>query len=125
MKALNRTIPLLALTAVLAAPAAFAQSSTAAPPPSASPTAADQQAAPPADAAAAPAAAQGKAKTWADVDSDKDGKISKTESATEPAVGQIFDQADSNKDGSLTTDEYKAYIAKANGAPKSDQGGSH
>ncbi len=122
MKALNRTIPLLALTAALAAPAAFAQSSTGTPSPTASPTAADQQTAPP-DAAAAPAASQGKAKTWADVDSDKDGKISKSESASEPAVGQIFDQADSNKDGSLTTDEYKAYIAKANGAPKSDQGG--
>ncbi|HJR73714.1 MAG TPA: EF-hand domain-containing protein [Luteimonas sp.] len=120
MKALNRTIPLLALTAALAAPAAFAQSSTGTPSPT---TAADQQTAPP-DAAAAPAASQGKAKTWADVDSDKDGKISKSESASEPAVGQIFDQADSNKDGSLTTDEYKAYVAKANGAPKSDQGGS-
>lgn len=121
MKSLNRTIPLLALTAALAAPVAFAQSTTAAP--QTSPTAADQ-AAPPADSAATPAAApQGKAKTWADVDADKDGKISKTESASEPAVGQIFDQADSNKDGSLTTDEYKAYIAKSNGAPKSNQGG--
>lgn len=118
MKARNSLIPLLALTAALAAPLAFAQSSTG------TPTAADPQSttAPPADAAAAPA--QGKAKTWADVDADKDGKISKTESATEPAVGQIFDQADADKDGSLTTDEYKAYIAKANGAPKSDQGGS-
>lgn len=122
MKALNRTIPLLALTAALAAPAAFAQSSTGTPSPASPTTAADQQTAPP-DAAAAPAASQGKAKTWADVDSDKDGKISKTESASEPAVGQIFDQADSNKDGSLTTDEYKAYIAKSNGAPKSDKGG--
>ena len=113
MKAL-KTIPLLALTAALAAPAVFAQSSTG------TPTAADQQQTAPPDAAAAPAAApSGKAKTWADVDADKDGKISKSESASEPAVGQIFDQADSNKDGSLTTDEYKAYVAKANGAPKS------
>lgn len=110
MKAL-KTIPLLALTAALAAPAVFAQSSTG------TPTATDQSAPP--DAAAAPAAAPaGKAKTWADVDDDKDGKISKSESASEPAVGQIFDQADSNKDGSLTTDEYKAYVAKANGTPK-------
>lgn len=124
MKASNSLIPLLALTAALAAPLAFAQSSTGTPTaadPQQSTTAADQQAAPP-DAAAAPA--QGKAKTWADVDADKDGKISKTESASEPAVGQIFDQADADKDGSLTTDEYKAYIAKANGAPKSDQGGA-
>lgn len=118
MKARNSLIPLLALTATLAAPLAFAQSTA--------PQSAEPQAAP-TDAAAtqaAPAAqSQTKAKTWADVDSNKDGKISKSESASEPAVGQIFDQADANKDGNLTTDEYKAYIAKSNGAPKASQGG--
>ena len=30
-----------------------------------------------------------------------------------PALGQVFEQADSNADGALTTDEYKAYVAKA------------
>jgi Ca2+-binding EF-hand superfamily protein len=121
MKARNRMIPLMALTATLAAPLAFAQSTT---PQSAEPQSTEQ--APP-DAAATQSApaeqSQAKAKTWADVDTDKDGKISKSESASEPAVGQIFEQADADKDGSLTTDEYKAYIAKANGAPKSDEGG--
>ncbi|TWI01880.1 EF hand domain-containing protein [Luteimonas cucumeris] len=115
MKTNKRLIPLLALTATLAAPLAFAQSTT--PTQSAEPTAAPEAA-----AQAAPAAGA-KTKTWADVDSDKDGKISKAESAAEPAVGQIFDQADADKDGNLTTDEYKAFVAKANGAPKADQGG--
>lgn len=118
MKSLNRLIPLVALTATLAAPLAFAQSTPSAQQQTAPPDAAATQATP-----ASPAAEQPKAKTWADVDSNKDGKISKSESVTEPAVGQIFEQADANKDGNLTTDEYKAYIAKANGAPKSDQGG--
>lgn len=129
MKTPNRLIPLLA--AALAAPLAFAQSTTPTAQPTqdaAAPTAqssSQQQTTPAADPAAqgAPAAPQGKAKNWSDVDSDKDGKISKTESASEPAVGQIFDQADADKDGNLTTDEYKAYIAKVNGAPPSDSGG--
>lgn len=116
MKTRNRLIPLLAMTATLAAPLAFAQST-------ATPQSAEPTAAPEAAASQAAPAAQAKTKTWADVDSDKDGKISKTESASEPAVGQIFDQADADKDGNLTTDEYKAFVAKSNGAPKSDQGG--
>ena len=121
MKARNSLIPLLALTATLAAPLAFAQSTT---PQTAEPqTAPTDATAAPAATPAEPAQSQAKGKTWADVDSDKDGKISKTESATEPAVGQIFDQADSNKDGNLTTDEYKAYIAKANGGSKGKSGG--
>lgn len=120
MKARNHLIPLLALTATLAAPLAFAQSTPQTAEPQTTPT---DAAAAPAATPAEPAQSQAKGKTWADVDSDKDGKISKTESATEPAVGQIFDQADSNKDGSLTTDEYKAYIAKANGGSKGKSGG--
>lgn len=87
MKARNSLIPLLALTATLAAPLAFAQSTT---PQTAEPqTAPTDATAAPAATAAEPAQSQAKGKTWADVDSDKDGKISKTESATEPAVGQI------------------------------------
>jgi len=64
-----------------------------------------------------------KPKTWADVDRDKDGNISKTEAAAEPAVGKMFDLADTNKDSKLTPDEYKAYVAKANGAKAAGQGG--
>lgn len=113
----NALMGLLALSAAMAMPMAFAQD-------------AGQKASDPAAAqsgmqateAAPPAAA--KQKTWTDVDGDKDGNISKTEAAAEPAVGQIFDLADSNKDNQLTPDEYKAYVAKANGAAKpAGQGG--
>jgi len=31
-------------------------------------------------------------------------------------LAQVFDQADSNKDGKLTPDEYKAYVAAQQGA---------
>ena len=54
-------------------------------------------------------------KSWADVDADKDGKLTKTEAAAVPALGQVFDKADGNTDGALTADEYKAYVAKVQG----------
>ncbi len=100
-----------ALVAVLSAPLAFAQST-------ATPT---QQ-----DAAAAPASgtAAPQKKSWSDVDTDKNGSLSKTEAATVPALGQVFDQADADADGSLTADEYKAYVAKAQtGTGGGDSGG--
>ena len=105
----------VALVAALSAPVAFAQSASPAP----NQDAAAAQAEP---AAAAPTAAPQK-KSWADVDSNKDGALSKTEAATVPALGQVFEQADSNADGALTTDEYKAYVAKVQTAPKSGSGG--
>ena len=40
-----------------------------------------------------------------------------------PALGQVFDKADSNADGSLTADEYKAYVAKAQGSKPAKHGG--
>lgn len=114
--------PLLAaaaLVAALSAPLAFAQ--TASPEPAQDAAAA--QAEPAAPAAAAPTAAPQK-KSWADVDSNKDGALSKTEAATVPALGQVFDKADANADGALTTDEYKAYVAKVQSTPgKSASGG--
>ena len=48
--------------------------------------------------------------TWASVDTDGDGAINKTEAATNAGLSQVFDQADANKDGKLTVDEYKAYV---------------
>ena len=65
------------------------------------------------DAAAATTAGDPAKKSWADIDLDKDGKLSKTEAAAVPALVQVFDQADSNADGSLTSDEYKAHVAKS------------
>jgi hypothetical protein len=115
--------PLLAavtLMAALSAPLAFAQSASPAPAQETDAAAAAQ--AEPASAAAPTAAPQ--KKSWSDVDSNKDGALSKTEAATVPALGQVFDKADANADGALTTDEYKAYVAKVQTAPgKAGSGG--
>lgn len=119
----NALIGLLTLSAAAAMPMAFAQEQgqTAADP--AATTQSEAQATSTPAPAAPTATSEAKPKTWTDVDGDKDGNISKTEAASEPAVGQIFDMADTNKDSKLTPDEYKAYVAKANGAKPAGQGG--
>jgi EF hand len=127
MKNANKTlIGLVALGSALVMPMAFAQSETA-------PTATQDttQSATPAEAtpaeAAAPAAqaapeAAAKQVTWADLDADKDGSISKTEATPLQSLSQVFDQADADANGKLTADEYKAYVAK-NGNGGSDKQG--
>jgi hypothetical protein len=108
-----------ALVATLSAPLAFAQSDTSSTEPSPPPTTSNEasmQSPPPTtsnDAAAATTSGDPAKKSWADIDLDKDGKLSKTEAAAVPALVQVFDQADSNADGSLTSDEYKAHVAKS------------
>ena len=67
-------------------------------------------------AAQASSQAGGGGQTWASVDTDGDGAISKTEAQVNAGLAQVFDQADSNKDGKLTPDEYKAYVAAQQGA---------
>jgi hypothetical protein len=105
----------LALAATLATPLAFAQSQT-----DTTATDASMQSSPPADAAMqnptppatyndAAAATSPVKKSWADVDLNKDGNLTKAEASAVPALGQAFDKADSNADGSLTPEEYKAY----------------
>lgn len=66
----------------------------------------------PADAAAASMTA--KQLSWNDLDTDHDGNLSKTEAGALSSLSQVFDTADGNKDGSLTADEYRAYL-KAQG----------
>ena len=97
---------------MLAAPAAFAQAQTAPP-------------AEPAPAAAPAPAPQGNAMSWADVDTNQDGNVSKDESAVVPALSQVFDQADADADGQLTPQEYQAFVAKAQagGAAPAPTGG--
>jgi len=121
-----------ALVATLSAPLAFAQSQTDASSTDASaqsttaadastqsttPTDASTQSQPTTSNDASSATTQGDPakKSWADVDADKDGNLSKAEAAAVPALGQVFDQADSNADGSLTADEYKAYVKTQEG----------
>jgi hypothetical protein len=112
-----------ALVATLSAPLAFAQSDTAATDAAAQATTAtdaSMQSTPTApqpttsnDAAVATTQGDPAKKSWAEVDVDKDGNLSKAEASVVPALGQVFDKADGNADGSLSADEYKAYVAKS------------
>ncbi|WP_045738642.1 EF-hand domain-containing protein [Xanthomonas sp. MUS 060] len=56
--------------------------------------------------------ASGQGQTWSDVDTDKDGAISKQEAQVNAGLSQIFSQADTDHNGKLTPEEYKAYVAK-------------
>jgi len=100
-----------ALVAILSAPLAFAQSAT--------PQAQDPAAA----SAATPASGAPAKKSWSDVDTDKNGSLSKSEASSVPALSQVFEQADADADGALTADEYKAYVAKAQGGATGNSGG--
>lgn len=80
-----------------------------------------------ADSAAGAAAqasqqASGGGQTWASVDTDGNGNISKPEAQVNAGLAQVFDQADSNKDGQLSPDEYKAYVAAQQGKAASGSG---
>ncbi|AOD16241.1 EF-hand domain-containing protein [Xanthomonas fragariae] len=69
-------------------------------------------------------ASSGGGQTWASVDTDSDGTINKQEAQVNAGLVQIYDQADGNTDGKLTTDEYKAFVAKqqSGGAATGSQG---
>lgn len=118
-----RLTGLLALSAAFAAPMSFAQSTTPtdAAAQDTAQTTANQPATPAPQTDAAPAK-----KTWADLDTDKDGNLTKTEAATIPSLQAVFDQADANADGALSGEEYKTYLAmnsqsqdsRASGKPK-------
>ena len=110
----------LALVASLSAPLAMAQTAPTANDAASPATGAQSETA----TAAQPAAAPQK-KSWSDVDGDKDGNLSKNEASAVPALGQVFEQADADANGSLTPDEYKAYVAKvqSNGGGASKSGG--
>lgn len=129
-----------ALVATLAAPLAFAQTDTSAQSSTATDASAQQsttatdastQSTTATDATTqatqqpttsndASAATQGDPakKSWADVDADKDGNLSKAEASVVPALGQVFDKADANADGSLSADEYKAYVSASKDGQK-------
>ncbi len=127
----NALTAALAFGLALSAPLAFAQdAATDAQPQQSTDAQATDAQTPPADAAAAtdgamaaqPAAptpqtgAEPKQITWSDLDADKNGKLTKAEAAPVQALSSVFDDADTDKDGALTPDEYKAYVAKNQGA---------
>ncbi|WP_027080978.1 hypothetical protein [Luteimonas mephitis] len=112
MKHATKMSGLIAIVAAAAMPLAFAQTA---------PTT-DDGAAQDAAPSAAPTA-EPKQVTWADLDVDKDGSLSKAEVATVPALAQVFDAADADADGKLTADEYKAHAAAGDAGAGADDGG--
>lgn len=58
----------------------------------------------------AAAQANGGGQTWASIDTDGNGTLSKSEAQVNAGLAQVFDQADTNKDGELSADEYKAFV---------------
>ncbi|MCD9027136.1 EF-hand domain-containing protein [Luteimonas sp. BDR2-5] len=126
----NARKPLVAMMALgfaMATPLAFAQDASV---PQTDPTysgEATTQAEPTAQdtyaddatAQAQPQAEQGQV-TWADLDVDSDGKLSRDEAAGLPALAQVFDDVDADSDGFVTPEEYQAYVARANGAVDDD-----
>jgi len=93
---------LIAAGSLMALPA-FAQS--------AQDPAAAAQAESAAQAGQAAAQSGGGGQTWASIDTDGNGTISKSEAQVNAGLAQVFDQADTNKDGELSADEYKAFVA--------------
>ena len=122
---LRTHVLMAAIAAALAAPLAFAQSDNASATAQAAtpaiPATPATAAAPATPATPAEPAAAAKKVSWSDLDGDKDGKLSKVEAAPLQSLTSVFDKADVDKDGALTPDEYKAYIA-ANGKLGSKQG---
>ncbi|UYB52865.1 EF-hand domain-containing protein [Xanthomonas sp. AM6] len=112
----NRT-PLIGTAAILAAALALpafaqdAQSDAAAQAPATNASATGQP---------AQSSASGGGQTWADVDTDSDGAISKQEAQVNAGLSQIFSQADADHNDKLTPDEYKAYVAKQQGGAGSN-----
>lgn len=60
--------------------------------------------------------------SWADLDSDGDGNLSRAEAAALPELATVFDQADADGDGVLTSQEYQQYAASqgADSPPQDD-----
>jgi len=59
--------------------------------------------------------------TWADLDTNGDGNISRDEAAAHPALAGVFDQADADSDGQLTADEYRTFAASQGAGTTGDE----
>lgn len=92
---------LLAAGAVLTMPLAFAQDTTT--------------------SAGAQTGASGNQLTWADLDANGDGNLSRDEATAHSALAAVFDQADGDGDGQLTADEYRTFAAAQGAGPAGDE----
>lgn len=54
----------------------------------------------------------GKGNWWSDADTDGDGKISTFEATANAGLNSSFSKIDSNKDGFVTSDEYRIFYAQ-------------
>ena len=105
MQLLERMVQSCLLAGAFAMPAAFAQASTPAPMHEGSVKE------PMATTAPAPAAIAVKPMGWKDLDTNKDGQISKNEAAADATLNTDFDSADTDKNGSLSRAEFKKYAS--------------
>ena len=111
-------IATIALGVAMAMPMAFAQEATTAQ--QAPPTATTQDYAQDATAEA-PQAQQGQV-TWADLDTDGDGRLSQAEASGLEGLGQVFSDVDADGDGFITPEEYRDYVNRqAAGAGAADE----
>lgn len=112
----KRLTRFLVLGMVAATPLAFAQTTptgdagTTQPPPATG--AAGQQ--------PAKASATGQGLSWADLDADGNGSLSKQEAQRHAGLANVFAQADADSDAELTADEYRAFVEKQQSATTTD-----
>lgn len=105
---------LLVLGMVAAAPMAFAQTTPTSE--QATPTTQEPASPTPATGVAeqqpARSSAGGQGLSWADLDADGNGNLSKQEAQRHAGLSNVFAQADADSSGELTADEYRGYIEK-------------
>ena len=105
----------LILGMVAAAPLAFAQQGT--------PPSGGQDSSPTTDTAAQPArsADGGQGLSWADLDADGNGSVSKQEAQRHAGLSKVFAEADADANGELTADEYRGYVQKQQSPTKTPE----